>query len=314
MATPTADGVPMRVGHAAHPGRRLGRRKLMGYLLVSPALALSLVFFVIPMVLLIAMSFYNWPLLGTVRLAGLYNYKSLLSDGVFLKALEFSGLFTAVNVPLTLIVGYTTAIMVRGTGRFVSFLRTAFFLPVVIGLTAASYMLSVLLFPGTGIVNIILKDVGLTNGETAWFGGASTAFWAVVVLTVWKTMGILMILLMAGMQAIPIEFYEAAKVDGAGWWRREALITFPLVRRQLALCLVLAVSGSFLVFDQFYVLTKGGPSGQTMTAVMYTYSTSFERFDLGYGAVLSLVLTAIALIVTVIQLRTLRASTGEFAA
>ena len=122
-------------------------------------------------------------------------------------------------------------------------------------------------------------------------------------------MGVAMILLMAGMQAVPIEVIDAAKVDGAGWWRREAAIVFPLVRRQFALCLLLAVSGSILVFDQFYVLTKGGPSGSTTTTVMYTYEQSFVRYNLGYGAALSMILTVIILILAVVQLRALR-STG----
>ncbi|MGN6127054.1 MAG: carbohydrate ABC transporter permease, partial [Humibacter sp.] len=112
-----------------------------------------------------------------------------------------------------------------------------------------------------------------------------------------------------GMQAVPTEVVEAAKIDGAGWWRREASVIFPLVRRQFALCMLLAVSGSILVFDQFYVLTKGGPSGSTTTSVMYIYQQSFVRYDLGYGAALSMILTVIILIIAVVQLRALR-STG----
>lgn len=314
MATPVVDAAPLRAGGPTRPRKRIDRRKLMGYLLVSPALVLSLVFFVIPLGLLIVMSFYNWPLLGAVRPAGLYNYTRLFTDQAFGKALWFSVLFTVVNAPLSILVSYTAAIMVRGTGKVASFFRTAFFLPVVIGSAAAAYMTSVLLFPSTGIMNVILRGLGLTDGETAWFANASTAFWAVIVLSVWKSIGIAMILLMAGMQAVPLELYEAAKVDGAGWWQREAMITFPLVRRQFALSLLLTVSGSLLVFDQFFVLTKGGPSGQTVTGVMYTYSASFLRYDLGYGAVLSLVITVIIMILAVVQLRALRAGTGEAAA
>ena len=180
-------------------------------------------------------------------------------------------------MPLGMAVSYAAATMVRGEGRFVSFVRTAFFMPVVIGFTAAAYMANVLLVPGTGVINVLLRSVGLTDGQTAWFTAPGPAFWAVVVLTVWKSMGVAMILLMAGMQAVPNEVIEAAKIDGAGWWRREGSVVFPLVRRQFALCLLLAVSGSILVFDQFYVLTKGGPSGATTTTVMYTTSATAPR-------------------------------------
>ncbi|MFC7877077.1 carbohydrate ABC transporter permease [Isoptericola sp. NPDC057391] len=302
-------------GEAAPPGfgrrRAAGRRAALGILLVSPALLLSLVFFVIPLVLLVAMSFADWPLLGEVRPAGLANYVRAFGDDTFARALVFSVLFTLVLVPASLLVSYAAAVMVRGEGRVVSFVRTAFFVPVVIGFTAAAYMASVMLMPGTGVINVLLRSVGLSDGQTAWFTDPTRAFWAIVVLTVWKGMGVAMILLMAGMQAVPGEVYDAAKIDGAGWWRREVSVTFPLIRRQFALCLILAVSGTLLVFDQFFVLTKGGPSGATTTAVMYTYAQSFVRYNLGYGAALSMILTAVILVLAVFQLRALRAGGGE---
>lgn len=300
---------PPSAPRARRGGR--GRRAALGYLLVSPALLLSVVFFVIPMVLLVVMSFYNWPLLGIARPTGFDNYTKAFADGTFFRALGFSAWFTLVLVPLSMAVSYGTAVMVRGTGRFVSFVRTAFFMPVVIGFTAAAYMASVLLMSGTGIVNVILEAAGITDGQTAWFTNANRAFWAIVVLTVWKTMGVAMILLMAGMQAVPGEVIDAAKIDGAGWWRREGSIVFPLIRRQFALCLILALSGTLLVFDQFFVLTKGGPSGSTTTAVMYTYSQSFVRYNLGYGAALSIIITAVILVIAFVQLKTLRAGSAE---
>lgn len=288
-----------------------GRRHTLGYLLVSPALVLSLVFFVVPMALLVVMSFSDWSLLGSAHPAGVDNYTRAFTDGAFWRAVLFSFLFTLVVVPASTLISYGAAVAVRGEGRFVSFVRTAFFMPVVIGFTAASYMASVMLMPGTGILNTVFRALGLTDGQTAWFTQTDTAFWAIIVLTVWKNMGVAMILLMAGMQAVPGEVYEASTIDGAGWWRREVSITFPLIRRQLALCLILAVSGSILVFDQFFVLTKGGPSGATTTAVMYTYQETFVRYNVGYGAALSMILTVIILVIALAQLRVLRAGGSE---
>lgn len=296
-------------------GRRAGRgarwRSLVGYVLVAPALALSAVFFMVPLVLLIIMSFFQWPLFGAIRPYGLQNYAHAFTDPDFGRALRFTLLLTVVLVPLQFLVSYAAAIMVRGRGRVITFIRTTFFLPVVIGFTAAAYMASIMLTPGTGIANIILHGLGVTDGQTKWFTSATTAFIAVVVLTVWKHMGISMILIMAGMQAIPVELHEAAKVDGAGWWSREALLTFPLIRRQLALCLILSLSGTLLTFDQFYVLTMGGPSGSTVTLVLYTYTQSFLRYNLGYGAALSVLITVVILIVAAIQLRVLRAAGSD---
>lgn len=297
-------------GRARSMRRASGRRALLGYALVSPALVLSLAFFVLPMGMLVVMSFFDWPMLGVIKPTGLSNYVRAFSDPAFGQALVFTLLFTLVLVPTSLAVSYAAAVMVRGTGKFVSFVRTAFFMPVVIGFTAAAYMTSVMLMPGTGVINMLLKSLGVSDGTTAWFTSADRAFWAIIVLSVWKSMGVAMILLMAGMQAVPTEVIEASKIDGAGWWRREASIVFPLIKRQFALCLILALSGVLLTFDQFFVLTKGGPSGSTVTAVMYTYAQSFTRYNLGYGAALSMILTVIILVIAIFQLRALRA-TGE---
>ena len=282
------------------------RRNIQGWLLTSPALLLVFVFYVAPLVLLVVMSFYNWPLLGEIRPIGLRNYSELFGDGEFLAALIFTCTFTAVLVPLSMAVSYATAVIVRQPRRGVGFFRTSYFLPVTIGFTAAAYMTSVLLSSNNGIVNTLLKNAHLTDGTTNYFAQTGSAFWVVVVLTIWKTMGVAMILIMAGMQSIPEEIFEAAKIDGAGWWRRELSITVPLIKRFLALTLILATAGTLLTFDQFYVLTKGGPAGSTITAVLYNYAQSFMRYKLGYGATISIALSVIILSLTLLQLRVFR--------
>lgn len=275
---------------------------------MAPAALLTGVFFLVPMVLLVWMSFFHWPLLGVVRPAGVANYVRAFGDADFGRALWFSLRFTAVLVPASLLVSYLAAILVRRSSRVASLMRTAFFMPVVIGFAAAAYMASVLLMPSTGLINRILAALHLSDGTTSWFATADHSFWAIVVLSTWKGMGVAMILLMAAMQTVGEEVVEAAKIDGAGVIRRELHIMLPLVRRQLALCLLLALSGTLLTFDQFYVLTKGGPSGSTLTAVMYVHSQSFVRYNLGYGAALSMIITVVILGIAVVQLRALRAT------
>lgn len=313
MLVDTVPQVPTAAPRTAKPRRRrLNRRRtIVGVIMTLPALALVLVAFVIPLGLLAVMSFFNWPLLGRVRPNGLDNYARVFTDQAFGQAIVFTLQFTAVLVPLSIVVSYLAAVMVRSGSRYSGFLRTSFFLPVTIGFTAAAYMFSVLLLPNTGLVNVALRSVGVTDGSTTWFTQVNTAFWAAVIITLWKSIGVAMILLMASMQAIPLEIYESAKIDGAGWFRREWSLTIPLIRRQIALALILALSGTFLTFDQFYVLTDGGPSGQTLTAVFYNYIQSFVRYNLGYGAAISMVITAIILVIVVIQLRVLRASRSE---
>ena len=275
-------------------------------MLLGPALVMVLTFYIAPLVLLVGMSFFHWPMLGEIRPAGLENYSRAFGDAGLADALRFTLGFTLALVPISLLTSYGGALLVRRNRPGTGFFRTSLFLPVAIGFTAAAYMASVLLTPGTGVVNQILAALGLTDGRTTWFSNTTTAFWAVVVITVWKSMGVAMILLMAGMQAIDGELLAAAKIDGAGWWRRETAIILPLIRPSLALCLVLTLSGTFLTFDQFYVLTKGGPAGSTITAVMLTYAESFIRYRMGYGAAVSIIISVIIIAITVVQLVAIR--------
>ena len=278
------------------------RRTLNSVLLLTPALILVVTFYLVPMVLLVVMSFFNWPLLGQIRPNGFTNYERAFSDPRFADSVIFTFGYTLALVPISLFVSYVAAVLIRGNRRGSGFFRTSFFLPVAIGFTAAAYMASVLLTPGTGVINGIFRMLGLSDGNTAWFTNTTTAFWAVVAITVWKNMGVAMILLMAGMQSIDTDIYEAAAIDGAGWLRREWSLTLPLLRNSIALCLVLALSGTLLTFDQFYVLTKGGPAGSTITAVMFAYSESFMRYKLGYGAAISVLITLLILVIVAFQL------------
>jgi multiple sugar transport system permease protein len=275
--------------------------------MVSPALILVAVFFFVPMLLLVYMSFTQWPLFtGVPRWIGLDNYATLFSDPGFGHAVWFTLTFTVVLVPISFAVSYGLSMMLRRSNRVSSVFRASFFLPVVIGFTAASFMASTLLTPGTGLINRLLAALHITDGDTPWFSNPRDAFWAVVVLTVWKTVGIAMILLMAAAQAVPPEVIEASRVDGASWFVIETRIIAPLIRRTIGLCLIMSISGTILTFDQFYALTKGGPGGGTTTAVLYNYTTSFIQFRLGYGAAISVVVSLVILVITALQLWVLR--------
>ena len=157
-----------------------------------------------------------------------------------------------------------------------------------------------------GIVNGLLMDLGLIERPIIWFVDKNLAMFAIIVSIVWKTVGFSMILLLAGMQAIPEELYQAAMVDGANYWQRLTHIMMPLLRSTLALALILSVIGSYLAFDQFYIMTRGGPQNQTITTVYWIFNNSFTYYKLGYGAALSIVLLVILGALSIIQLRILR--------
>ncbi|MGI8748397.1 MAG: carbohydrate ABC transporter permease, partial [Deinococcus sp.] len=160
-----------------------------------------------------------------------------------------------------------------------------------------------------GVFNAVALGLHLTSDPISYLDSTKSALVTTSIMIVWKTAGFSMLLLLVGLQAIPTDLYEAATIDGAGPWQRLIRVTLPLMRRTFALALVLSVTGSLLAFDQFYILTHGGPQGSTVTAVYWIYNTSFGSFRLGYGAALSLVLLVILVIISVAQLYLLRDDT-----
>ncbi len=160
-----------------------------------------------------------------------------------------------------------------------------------------------------GVLNAVAQALHLTTGAIAYLDTPGSALLTTSLMIVWKTAGLSMLLLLVGLQSIPAYLYEAATIDGAGPWARLWRVTLPLMRRTFALALVLSVTGSLLAFDQFYILTHGGPQSSTVTAVFWIYNTSFGSFRLGYGSAMSLVLLVILVAVSVAQLYLLRDDT-----
>jgi multiple sugar transport system permease protein len=282
------------------------RRSLTGLLLVSPALALVAVFFLAPLCLTVWMSLHSWPLLGKPTWSGLDNYLAIPGDETFLDSLGYTALYTVIITPLLFLAGLGMAFLVRGRRPGVGFFRTVWFLPYVLGFASAAYLFVWLFDPSVGFVDRVLGDLGLTARPVQWMNSAGTATAAVIVMVVWKVVGFQMLLLMAGLQSIPDEIDEAALMDGSGPLSTLVRITLPLLRRTMALVLVFSVSGSLLAFEQFFIMTNGGPGNQTLTIVNWIYNSSFENFQLGYGAALSVVLLVVLSAVNAVQLLLLR--------
>lgn len=299
-----ASAAPARKGSGlAH------RRRITGFLFVLPSVLFMLIFFIFPLFMTVWMSLNNWPLLGKPKFIGLTNYANMLQDGQFWSSLIFTTEYTLlVTIPIFML-AFVLALLVNLPLRGVGIFRTGYFVPVVIGLGTSSLLWVWLLNDRVGVFNQILIDVGLTTKSVVWFAEKGTAMAAIIISVVWKTVGFTMILLLSGMQAIPDEIYQAAMVDGATYWGRLLHITLPLMRRTFALALVLSVIGSYLAFDQFYIMTRGGPQNQTITAVYWIFNNSFVSFKLGYGAALSLVLLVILTLISGAQLRILRDDT-----
>ena len=285
------------------------RRMIAGFLFVLPAVLFTLAMFIFPLIMTGWMSLHDWPLLGQATFLGLQNYVDLVNDGQFWSSLWFTTQYTLLVTPPIFILAFVLALLVNTALRGIGVFRTIYFIPVVIGLGTSSLLWVWLLNDRVGIINGLLLDLGLIERPIIWFVDKNLAMFAIIVSIVWKTVGFSMILLLAGMQAIPDELYQAAEVDGASYWQRLTHIMMPLLRSTFALALVLSVIGSYLAFDQFYIMTRGGPQNLTITTVYWIFNNSFTYYKLGYGAALSIVLLVILGILSIIQLRVLRDDT-----
>jgi multiple sugar transport system permease protein len=292
-------------------GRRTGivRQPKMGMLFVAPAFAFVAVFVLFPLGFAVYMSLTNWPLIGPYHFSGVSNYAALGKDPGFIHSVLFTLLYTGIVTIPILVVGYALAVLVRSNRRGSVFLRTAFFLPYVVGLSTLSYIVLLELQPNSGAVNWVLAQLHLTNGSTAWLVNTNLALAATCVLVVWFASGLTMVLLVGGMQSISGDLYESADVLGASWWEKERYITLPLLRPTIALSLIISIIGSFLAFNQFFILTQGGPGTSTFTVVMWIYQTAFVQLHVGAAAAMSIVLVAVVGLISAVQFLLLRSNT-----
>ena len=282
------------------------RRKLTGFLFVLPTVAFVTIFFIVPLALTFFISLHDWPLFGDHTFIGFSNYSDLTADRQFLKSLNFTFRYTLLITPPIFILGFILASLVRHKIRFIGIFRTIFFMPVVIGLGVSSLLWVWLLDDRVGIFNKLLLDFNLVPKPQLFLGRPNTAMNVIILSVVWKTVGFTMILLLAGLQAISDELYESAEVDGAGYFKKLFYITLPLMRRTIALALIISVIGSVLAFDQFYIMTRGGPRNSTISIVYWIFNNSFTYFKMGYGAAMSIVLLGILVALTGLQLYVLR--------
>lgn len=288
------------------------RRRLTGVFYALPTAALVGVFFIWPLVLVARMSASDWKLLTGDRGLNIpRNYESLDANPLFWPALEFTIRYTVVVTVLLIGIGLLMAIIVQESSRWSAFLRTVFLLPLAVGLAAASLLFWGFYSPQIGPLNPLLQAIGIIDEPILFFASHSNALAATVFLIVWKFVGLYMLILLVGLQAIPVEVYEAAAIDGASRWQTLRRITLPLLRPALALALILSVTGSLLAFDQFYLLTKGGPDNSTVTIVQLIYQQAFVRQNLGVAAALSIVLLVALLALNLIWFRLLRRGSTE---
>lgn len=289
-------------------GWRRARRR-MGVLYAIPTAVYVVLFFVIPLLLVVRMSIGNWTLLGGDK--GLNfpaNYTAIAKNTLFWPAVAFTIEYTVIVTVFLIGLGLGLALLVQEGGRWHGFLRTSFLLPGAIGLATASLLFWGFYSPSIGPISPPLEKLGLIDGPIQFLGTSTAALLSTTFLIVWKFAGFYMLILLVGLQAIPQEVYEAAAMDGASRGQTLRRITLPLLRPSLALALILAITGSLLAFDQFYILTKGGPDNSTVTIVQLIYREAFQRQNLGTAAALSIVVLLVLLVINTLQFRGLRSA------
>jgi multiple sugar transport system permease protein len=282
---------------------KTGASKRTGFWFILPSMVFVLMFFLVPLVAVLIMSTTNFPLLGDVEYEGLQTYTDMMSDTEFHQTIIQTLIYTVLVTPPLFFVGLGAALLIRRTNKLSSFFRTFFFMPLVIGFGSAAFLWYWLLDPGTGYIPQLLRDLGFGAMEKPILGYMPGALLAVILMVVWKFSSLQMILLMAAMQGIDPEVLESSEMDGAVKWKQLRYITLPLIKRTLGLVFILSIAGSLLAFDQFFIMTGGGPEGQTETMVFYVWRQAFRSFNLGYAAALSVVISIALLLVSLIQVR-----------
>jgi multiple sugar transport system permease protein len=280
-----------------------GRGRTLGLLYLAPALLFVAAFTAYPLIQMIWMSLHDWSLIEAKKWVGPANFVKAWNDRQFWVSLGFTLKYTLYITPILMILGYLVALLVSPNTPLRRLTRGIVFVPVVIGLSVSSLLWYWLFNYHFGLVNRALLDLGLIAKPIVWFGeSAERALWAVIVSIVWKVLGFGMLLFVAAIHAIPQEITEAAMVDGASSWQRLRRITLPLTARTVLLVTLFSVIGSLLAFDQFFLMTAGQPFNQTASSMFWVYLNSFPYLKLGYGAALSLILAAIVLACTVVQM------------
>ncbi len=289
--------------------RRLKRSKrerreiLAAYLFLSPALLLFAIFIAGPFLGAFALSLFSWDMFTTPQFIGLGNYAKLLGDSTMHTAIWNTAIFTFWSLVLHLGLGMLLALAVNRTvsGVLKYFLRTAYFFPLIMSWAAVALMWLYLLDPNFGIVNFYLGALRLPTPN--WLQTTSTALPALIAVDLWRTLGFTFIILLAGLASVPPHFYEAARLDGAGAWKRFIHVTLPLMSPTLLFACIITVVGAFQIFDPMFIMTTGGPGTATTSIVLYIYQTGFQSFQMGYAATLALIVFVVIMLLTVIQLR-----------
>jgi multiple sugar transport system permease protein len=276
-------------------------------LFLAPAIVLLTVFFFAPVLAGLALSLTDFDLYtigdaSNLRFVGARNYRDLFGSEIFWTAFANTMYFALVGGPLTVAVSLAAALLVNAKlTRFKPLFRTIYFAPVVTTLVAVAIVFKYIYHPRFGMLNRFLDTLGL--GQPDWLGNPRLAMFAIILLAVWKGFGYTMIIFIAGLQQIPEELYEAARLDGAGAWKQFRHVTLPMLAPTFLFVGVVVAIGQLQIFAEPYVMTRGGPLNKTVTIVMLMYEQGFKFWEMGYAAAVAFVLFLVIGAATLLQIK-----------
>ena len=293
--------MPARAGVPSGRGPR-AREARWALLFLGPTLVGLAVLSAGPILATFGISLTKWDMLTAPQFVGLENYGKLLGDDRFLKALRNTVFYTVVSVPVGLVLALGLAAALNQQIRGIAWIRTAYFLPLVTSATAVA-LVWLWIYSPTGLLNDFLALFGIPPQR--WVSDPTLAMPSIIAMSIWQGLPANVIIFLAGLQAIPVEYYDAASVDGAGRWSRFRDVTLPLLTPSIFFVGVLALIGAFQVFDQVYVMANPGkPSEATITLVYFIYENGFRNFKMGYAGAASWIMFLIVAVFTILYFRT----------
>jgi multiple sugar transport system permease protein len=290
-----------RRGARTRGGGPLGGEGRWALLFLAPTIIGLAILSAGPILATLTISFTKWDLLRAPQLVGFDNFVALASDDRFLKAIRNTAFYTALSVPLGMVIALLLALALNQTIRGIAWIRTAYFLPVVTSTIAIALVWQWIYSPDSGLLNQVLGVFGIAPQR--WLNDPTLAMPSIVAMSVWQGLGTDVIIFLAGLQAIPTELLDAASVDGAGRWARFRNIVLPLLTPSIFFTGVLSLIDSFQVFDQIFVLSRPRPSDATITIVYFIYENGFKFFKMGYATAASWILFVIVAVFTAIYFR-----------
>ena len=275
---------------------------LKGYLFLLPNFIGFFIFMAIPIIMGLIISFTDYNGFSQFNFIGLKNYIDMFRDEYFLVSLGNNLLYTAVTVPGIVVFALLLAVAVNTGIRCSGLFKTMFFLPNISSMVAVGIVWAMLFNPTMGPINNFLRSLGIEN-PPQWISASDSALWSIMLVDIWKKAGYYMVILLAGLQSIPKQLYEAASIDGAGAVKKFFKITLPMLSPTMFMVMVLCTIQSFQVFDLVNIMTQGGPGRSTNVLVFRIYQEGFQKLQFGYASAMAYFLFLIVLIVTLIQFR-----------